>query len=163
MKNQNRNVWIFILLLGFSFVLSSCKKEDDDNELLVSMTIDDQEFTTDNVNGTDIGLGEYIITATGTLGEREISIDFIIILDEEDKRQLALGPGGDADINVSIGEAQVYSTTTTGSSGTLTITGLSNNRMEGTFEFVAFSYTIDPEQEQVTVSNGVFKASLISL
>ena len=154
------NVFWFIL---FSLItVLSCSKDEEENQLLVSMTIDGQEFSTSNVQGTDIGFGEYIITATGKLDEINISIDFIIILDEDNKKQLNLGPGGDADINVSIGEDQVYSTTTTGSNGILTITNQSNNRMEGTFEFTAYPYTIDPDQDKVSVTDGIFKASFIS-
>ncbi len=150
-----------LIIFSLLFVLS-CSKDDDENELLVSMTVDGQEFTTESVQGTDTGIGEYIITASGMMDETTVSIDFIIILDEAEKKQLDLGPGGDADINVSIGEDQVYSTTTTGSSGSLTITSKSNNRLEGTFEFTAYSLTIDPEQENISVSDGIFKASFIS-
>lgn len=141
------------------FVLVSCNKDnDEDTELLVSMNIDGEQWTTDNVEGIDTGFGEYIVTAEGKRGDDNIVIDFVIVVDGDD-RELSLGPAGEADVNISVNATDIYSTTNAGSNGTLTITKLGNTRIEGTFSCVA--YQLYSDSEFITITDGVFKASFV--
>lgn len=161
MRMNQKNVLSVFAILAIVIMAVSCEKEGKDTELLVKMQISNQDWSTENVQGFDVGDGEYIVTANGTLGEKDVSIDFTIILMDDETRELSLKPGGDADANVSINNA-LYSTTYSGSSGTLTITGLSGNRIEGMFNFTAFNSPFEgEEQDSVVISNGTFKASFL--
>ena len=149
----------FWLILFSLFITSSCSKDSDENQLLVSMNIDGQEWNTEIVEGSNPVENEYIVSASDDYNGKTLSIEFNIILADNEDMEFTLGPKGEADINVSI-DNEAYSTTNFGSSGILTLTELTNSRIEGTFRLTAYqSYTEDPQVIEIT--NGILKASFL--
>jgi hypothetical protein len=149
--------FIIKLLLGLLVVLSVSCSKDDENESFTSMEIDGEEVIINRMQVFDIGEGEYSIIAQDDWNGEPMTVEMNIIIKDESDLQLSLDPiDQEADISIEY-NSDVYSTIYGESTGTLTITSFTNNRIEATFNCKAYKRYSD--SEFITVENGVVKAN----
>lgn len=151
----------FVLFLAIGFTLTSCDKDDDDNDEPnnttggeLSATIDGNEWSASLSVGAVNSSG--VISVTGSdANSNQLQIS---ILNATSTGTYSLG-GSMTNSNygrwtTGTGQSDTYTTMLGQGSGEVTITELTADRVKGTFYFDA----LNDQQQQVDVTSGSFNA-----
>ena len=150
-----------VLLLALAiFSLSACKKDDNEDDNgpdntfgTVSLKVDGNDWTSDFVISV---YEEGLLTVTSSTNDGRACG---IIVEATQPGTYEVGPGNSENfLSWAVGDGTVntYAASSSGGSGTVTITELNNNRAKGTFEFTGVNF----DQETKTITNGSFTANL---
>ena len=156
MKNLN---YLFLLIIGLSLSLASCKKNKDDD----GISVGDGCSASWKVNGTDYSEndmtlcvyldGTLNLSASATGGSFQLQIDPITTTGTY------VADPSNQDLNVFVSIVLNDGTQIGSSNATVVVTELSSSKAKGTFSgdfFDIMDFTFDPV---FSVTNGVFEAN----